>query len=133
MVFWKADKLVSCYVSASMPNSCICCGRTKGKGDKVSMFRFPADEKKRKQWMETINLAEGNITEHSRVCSRHFLHGDPSNPPSLDLGKRFASPKKVSTERGMRAIKRTQSRSFPVSIAKAKRATTPSSCASSVS
>lgn len=102
----------------------------------MSMFRFPGsgDEKRRKQWLEAINLSKQYyISKHSRICSRHFLHGDPSNPPSLDLGKRFASPKKVNTERGMRAIKCMQSPSLPLSITKAKRATTPSFRASSVS
>ena len=81
-----------------MPNSCVCCGRVKGKDGKVSMFRLPADKKRRQQWLDALDLTEDDVNEYTRVCSRHFLHGNPSNPPSLDLGKKFASPKKVDLE-----------------------------------
>ena len=92
------------------------------------MFRFPADKEKRQKWLEALNLTEAEISEHSRICSRHFLHGDPSNVPSLDIGKRFASPKKISTDRGMRALKRaTCSPSLSFTTTKPKRSSTPSS------
>ena len=61
----------------------------------MSMFLFPADKTKRQKWLEALNLTEAEIGEHAR---RHFLHGDPSNIPSLDIGKRFASPKKINIE-----------------------------------
>lgn len=128
LVGWVLTSYLIMY-SLSMPNSCVCCGRTKGKGDKkVSMFRFPADKEKRQKWLEALNLTEAEIGEHSRICSRHFLHGDPSNVPSLDIGKRFASPKKISTDRGMRALKRaTRSPSLSFTTTKPKRSSTPSS------
>ena len=95
-----------------MPNTCVCCGHTKGKGDKASMYRFPADKIRRQQWLVALNLTE-DITEHTCVCSRHFLHGN-STTPVLDLGKRFASPKTINTERTRRAMKRVaQSPSVP--------------------
>lgn len=94
----------------------------------MSMFQFPADKTKRPKWLEALNLTEAEIGEHSRICSRHFLHGDPSNVPSLDIGKRFASPKKINTDRGMRALKRTtRSPSLSFTTTKAKRSATPSS------
>ena len=62
------------------------------------MFRFPANKTKRQKWLEALNLTEAEIGEHSCICSRHFLHGDPSTIPSLDIGKCFASPKKINTE-----------------------------------
>jgi len=81
-----------------------------------------------------LNLAEAEIGEHDRICSRHFLHGDPSNVPSLDIGKRFASPKKINTDRGMRALKRAaRSPSLSFITTKSKCSSTPlSSQASSV-
>ena len=92
------------------------------------MFRFPSDKAKRQRWLEALNLTEAEIGEHSRICSRHFLHGDPSNVPSLDIGKRFASPKKIGTDRGMRALKRaTRSPSLSFITTKPKRSSTPSS------
>ena len=116
-----------------MPNSCICCGHTKRKTEKVSMFRFPADHSKRQQWITALNLTEDDINEESRICSKHFLNGDSANAPVLNLGSRFASPRKSDTERGKRAVKRA-SRS-PISFVPAKRASTKSSSsrASSVS
>ena len=89
-----------------MPNSCICCGQVKKKNERVSMFRFPADPKRRQQWLEALGVAESAISEQSRVCSRHFLHGDSSNVPVLNLGSRFASPRKKESERSKRAQKR---------------------------
>ena len=53
------------------------------------LFRLPADNTRRQQWLDALNLTEDDVNEHTRVCSRHFLHGDPSNTPALDLGKRF--------------------------------------------
>ena len=97
------------------------------------MFRFPADETRRKQWLEALKLSEAEVGEHSRICSRHFLHGDPSNTSSLDIGKRFASPKKISTDRGMRAVKRATSLSLTTNKAKRSAVTPSSSRASSVS
>ena len=70
------------------------------------MFRIPAEPNRRKQWLEVLDINEADVHDHTRVCSRHFLHGDSSNLPSLNLGKRFASPKKKDTARGIRAQKR---------------------------
>ena len=91
-----------------MPNCCIVCGHTKRKGDSsVSMFRIPAEKSRRNQWLEALDIEEGCVTEHSRVCNRHFRNGDSSNIPSMNPGKRFASPKKLNTERSKRATKRS--------------------------
>ena len=50
------------------------------------------------------------------MCSRHFLHGSSSSVPSLDIGKRFASPKKGATDRVKRAQNReSKSRSLSFS------------------
>jgi len=89
-----------------MPNTCIVCGRVKGKGQTVSMHRFPADPTKKQEWLRVLGLTEDDITDYSRICSRHFLFGDTSIPPSLDIGKRFSSPKKLNQDRGKRALKR---------------------------
>ena len=91
-----------------MPNSCVCCGHIKGKGDQISMFHVPAEKKRRQQWLGVLQLSANDVNEHTRVCSRHFLHGNPSNIPALDLGKRFASPKKVNLDRSKRAMKRAR-------------------------
>ena len=46
------------------------------------------------------------IRDHDRVCSRHFPNGDASQVPSLYLGAKFASPKKMQSPRGARVTKR---------------------------
>ena len=90
-----------------MPNSCCICGLTKGKEKEISMFRFPSNETKRQSWLAAFNMNPSEISEHSRVCSRHFLNGDSSNPPSLNLGRKFSSPRKLSLDRGKRVLKRS--------------------------
>ena len=42
------------------------------------------------------------------MCSRHFPDGDAMKDPQLNLGKRFASPKKRWTSTAKRAQKRTR-------------------------
>lgn len=74
-----------------MPHSCIYC-HAKTLSSIVSMFRFPANLEKRKQWLEALNMTEDMITQNSRLCCKHFLQGNPSSPPFINLGKRFASP-----------------------------------------
>ena len=84
-------------------NTCIVCGSTKRKGENVSMFWIPSDPGLKQLWLDALGLKEAK--SHVRVCSRHFLHGNSSNVPSLNIGKWFASPKK-DFERSARAKKR---------------------------
>ena len=58
------------------------------------------------QWLTALGLKEEELQDHHHVCSRHFPNGDLSQVPNLYLGKRFASPKKMKTPRGLRATKR---------------------------
>ena len=80
---------------------------TKGKGQKVSMHRFPAaGQIRRQQWLSALNLKEEDFNDNSRVCSRHFMYGDVSNLPTLHLGWKYASPKKPEGVWTKRALKR---------------------------
>lgn len=63
------------------------------------------------QRSKALNLKE--TMKSSRISSRHFSKGDAKLLPSLHLGKRFASKKRL-TAHAKRAIKRQRS-SFPVS------------------
>ena len=97
-----------------MPNTCIVCGHVKTRKEQIlSLHRFPADAAKRTQWLTVVGLSEGDIKPHTRICSRHFHNGDTSNTPSLFLGKKFASPKKLQLDRGKQAIRR-QAMSPPI-------------------
>ena len=89
-----------------MPNTCFVCGHVATKGSSLSMHRFPAVESKRKEWLRALNISEEDIGEHTRICSKHFLYGDTSNAPSIDIGRRFSSPQKNTSERSMRRAKR---------------------------
>lgn len=94
------------FVRSNMPATCVVCKKTAR--NQVSMHRIPpkSTPAKRQQWLKALQLEEHQIMEYHRVCSRHFPNGDVSQPPSLHLGKRFASPKKMASDRGIRATKR---------------------------
>ena len=73
------------------------------------MDRFPpkTDLSQRQQWLMALGLKEEQLQDQHRVCSHHQLpSGDVSQVPSLHLCKRFASPKKMKSPRGLRATKR---------------------------
>lgn len=86
-----------------MPATCIVChSKHKKKDDRtVSMFRFPSDKETHDKWLSSLELRREDVKPHSRVCSRHFLNGDPSQIPSLHLGKRLYSPKKKAPVKRM--------------------------------
>ena len=70
------------------------------------MHRIPPKNEAREQWLIALKLKEGDIRDHDRVCSRHFPNGDATQAPSLCLGVKFASPKKMQSSRGIRVTKR---------------------------
>ena len=63
---------------------------------------------KRGRWLEVLDLVEEDLKDFHRVCSRHFPDGDTMKDPQLNIGKRFASPKRQWTSRAKRARKRTR-------------------------
>ena len=87
-------------------DQCIVSGNTRHKDKSVSLHRLPRNEPKRRRWLETLDLVEENLKDFHRMCSRHFLDGDATKDPQLNLGKRFASPKKRWTTSAKRAQKR---------------------------
>lgn len=71
-------------------------------------IEFPRKEPKRGRWLKALELAEEDLKDFHRVCSRHFPDGNATKDPQLNLGKRFASPKKRWTSRAKRAVKRNR-------------------------
>ena len=69
----------------------------------ASFHRFPADKTARARWSKNLQLGADAVKPYSRLCSRHFPGGDPSKEPQLNLGKRFASPRKRDHPRARRA------------------------------
>ena len=101
--------LASLFAVPDMPgDQCIVCSNTRHKDKSVSLHRFPRKEPKRGRWLEALDLVEEDLKDFHRVCSRHFPDGDATKDPQLNLGKRFASPKKRWTSRTKRAQKRTR-------------------------
>ena len=100
--------ILQCSVDCpkTMPTYCMVCKKEGVKGS-VTIHRFPPLSKPEKwqQWLKALNLKSEDIKSHHYACSRHFRNGDTNNPPSLHLGKRFASPKKMQTGRGLQAQK----------------------------
>ena len=114
-----------------MPSTCVICGHLKSKkSPNVSMHRFPVQPARRAQWLKAVGLTECDVQEHSCICSRHFLHGDTANPPSLALGKRFASPKKLHVSRGKKAVKHQSTSSLETPSTKRRIVTSPGSSGS---
>ena len=65
--------------------------------DELSFHRFPSQQKspeRRAAWIKEFELSEESIIKNTRVCARHFPEGNAKNPPSMTIGKCFASPKK---------------------------------------
>ena len=81
-----------------MPSTC---KQTAKKGSNISMHRIPPKSESvyRQRWLKALNLTEGDVRDHHRICSRHFQNGDATQIPSLHLGERFVSPKKSSSQR----------------------------------
>ena len=72
-----------------MVNFCaiVGCGRRSGRDKGVSFYRLPAEvthqgertrelsKKRRDLWIARIHRANFKPTDHTRVCSRHFVGG----------------------------------------------------------
>ena len=87
---------------------CVVCGNTRQKDRNISLHRLPRKQPKRQRWIEALDIAEEDLKGFHRVCSRYFPDGDATKDPQLNLGKRFASPKKRWTSRAIRADKRRE-------------------------
>jgi hypothetical protein len=69
--------------SENMPQNCCVPGCTKKVyeegGVKISFHKFPEDEELFRKWIVAIRRDIGKefkVTEHTRVCSRHFKSRD---------------------------------------------------------
>ena len=92
-------------------DTCFLCGSTRAKDPNVSFHRFPSDKTKKQRWLKALGLNDDDIGSHHRLCSQHFPEGDAkSHDPQLNVGKRFASPKKRWTGRAKRAKRREAAR-----------------------
>ena len=99
---WKAScRQEICFEEGMPGDRCIVCGNSKAKDASICLHWFPAGEIK---WIEAMGLSESSVKQHSRICSRHFRNGDPVNGPDKSLGKKFASPKKLWSKKGLKGL-----------------------------
>ena len=91
-------------------DSCVVCGNSRKKAPKLSYHQFPTNQAKRSQWLRVFQLDPEMVKPHTRLCSRHFMNGDPINDPQANIGRRFASPIKKGSDRTTRAIERQRTK-----------------------
>lgn len=66
-----------------MPDSCCSFGCTNRRGDKtgVCFYRIPAEQERRRLWINAIRRAtedgkEWEPSQYTRLCSAHFIKGN---------------------------------------------------------
>ena len=96
-----------------MVKSCcaVGCAKRAVKGSGVSFYRFPADVSRRNSWVAAINRKNCQPSEHSWLCSSHFISGlksdDPLSPDYVpSLFEHVASPAKRKRKNELEAYRR---------------------------
>ena len=51
------------------------CNNLCEKGNGLSFYTFPTDPDRRSKWIAAVNRKEWYPTEHTVICSEHFIHG----------------------------------------------------------
>ena len=95
-------------------DTCVVCGNTRVSDPDISLHRFPSDPARRQLWLRAFHLSSEQVKPHFRVCSRHFPGADPRNDPEMNVGKRFASPRKKHVPRAKRAKMREVKRQLAI-------------------
>ena len=75
-------------------DTCVVRGKTHASDPSVAFHCFPANPEKRAVWLQVFQLDESDLEPYSRVCSRHCPDCNAKKEPEVNLGKRFASPRK---------------------------------------
>lgn len=67
-----------------MPNTCCAVGCTNraSKSSNKRFFRVPADPKRKMKWVVAINRKRWLPNQYSRLCSDHFVSGQPNVDPA---------------------------------------------------
>ena len=96
-----------------MGKSCCAVGCTNRyrKGSGVHFYRFPDDKERRAKWIAAVARKNWEPTEHSWICSAHFVSGaKDNNPLSPDyvpsVFSYIKSPVKRKLEEGMKRFER---------------------------
>ena len=70
-----------------MVKSCcaVGCKNRWRKGCNISFYRFPSNPERRERWIAAVKRENWHPTEHTWLCSEHFIRKHKSdNPLSLD-------------------------------------------------
>ena len=55
---------------------CVAVGCSNRKNrERVSFYRFPTENERRQRWIAAVKRDNWLPTEHSRLCSQHFVSG----------------------------------------------------------
>lgn len=76
------------------------CSVVSGNKDGYKLFSFPKDQEDARHWVKNINRAGWEPKKNSRICSKHFIDGQPSdeNPfPELEMGHQVKKVKRRRT------------------------------------
>ena len=57
------------------------CENRWSTGTALSFYRFPADQQRRAVWVSAVKRECWEPTEHSWLCSAHFVSGSKNNDP----------------------------------------------------
>ena len=55
------------------------CSNLCVRGSGLSFYTFPADLDRRNKWIAAVNRKNWYPTEHTVICSEHFIDGQKSN------------------------------------------------------
>ena len=82
--FWPTSCLTS-ILFVNMPAHCCCfgCKSRQQKGSGLKFFKIPKDVDLQQKWITAIKRENWMPTEHTRMCSKHFISGKANNKISL--------------------------------------------------
>uniref|UniRef100_A0A673JN47 THAP-type domain-containing protein n=1 Tax=Sinocyclocheilus rhinocerous TaxID=307959 RepID=A0A673JN47_9TELE len=60
-----------------MPSICcaVCCDNSKSQSNGLTFYNIPKNTERRQKWIAAIKRDHWTPTEHSRLCSEHFILG----------------------------------------------------------
>ena len=66
-----------------MVKSCcaVGCSNVYRKGSGIKFYRFPSDAERKAKWIAAIKCKNWTLSEHTWICSQHFVTGEKSNKP----------------------------------------------------
>ena len=106
-----------------MVKNCCAVGCTNRwmRGCGVSFYRFPADLERRARWVAAVNRKNWQPTDHSWLCSCHFISGaksdDPMSPDSVpSVFPHTASPQKRKRVNTMKSYERRKNENVYVQL-----------------